>query len=67
MNNDGKFHANPFKALLHPVGMFNTVPEMDLGRFSQLYLDDGVWTYDGRPKRILPEGWASYVAAPAPA
>ncbi|MEP3655252.1 MAG: serine hydrolase [Litorimonas sp.] len=84
MDNDRKFHAYPFKSLLHPIGMYNTVPETDwggdfilssqvwttardLGRLGQLYLDDGVWTYDGKPKRILPEGWADYVAAPASA
>lgn len=84
MDNDRKFHAYPFKALLHPIGMYDTVPEMDwggdfilssqvwttardLGRLGQLYLDDGVWAYDGKPKRILPEGWSDYVAAPAAA
>ena len=84
VDNDRKFHAFPFKALLHPIGMYNTVPEMDwggdfilssqvwttardLGRLGQLYLDDGVWLYDGKPKRILPKGWADYVAAPAAA
>ena len=83
MDNDRRYHAFPFKALLHKIGMFNTVPEMDwggdfilssqvwttardLGRLGQLYLDDGVWAYDGKPKRILPEGWANYVATPAP-
>jgi len=77
-------YSYPFKSLLHPIGMYNTVPEMDwggdfilssqvwttardLGRLGQLYLDDGVWKYDGKAKRILPEGWADYVAAPAPA
>ncbi len=84
MGNDRKFHAFPFKALLHPIGMYHTVPEMDwggdfilssqvwttardLGRLGQLYLDDGVWLYDGKPKRMLPEGWSDYVAAPAAA
>lgn len=84
MDNDRKYFAYPFKSLLHPIGMYHTVPEMDwggdfilssqvwttardLGRLGQLYLDDGVWAYDGKAKRILPEGWASYVAAPAPA
>ena len=84
MDDDRKFHAYPFKALLHPIGMYNTVPEMDwggdfilssqvwttardLGRLGQLYLDDGVWKYDGKPKRILPEGWSNYVSGPAPA
>lgn len=84
MDNDRKFHKFPFKALLHPIGMYDTVPEVDwggdfilssqvwttardLGRLGQLYLDDGVWLYDGKPKRILPEGWANYVSSPAPA
>ena len=84
LENDRKFHSYPFKSLLHPIGMYNTVAETDwggdfilssqvwttardLGRLGQLYLDDGVWKYDGKPKRILPEGWANYVAAPAPA
>jgi len=84
MDNDRKFYAYPFKTLLHPIGMYNTVPELDCGgdfilssqvwttardlsRLGQLYLDDRIWAYDGKPKRILPKGWANYVSAPAQA
>ena len=82
MGTDKRYHEFPFKSLLHKIGMFHTVPEMDWGgdfilssqvwttardlaRLGQLYLDEGVWTYNGKPERILSEGWADYVAAPA--
>jgi CubicO group peptidase (beta-lactamase class C family) len=35
----------------------------DLARLALLYLNDGVW--DG--ERLLPAGWARFVATPAPA
>jgi len=70
----------PYDALLYPIGMYDTWMETDhagnfigssqvyttardIGRLALLYLNDGVW--NGR--RILPEGWAEFVATPAPA
>ena len=80
MSNDRRYHAFPFKALLHKIGMFNTLPEMDWGGDS--VMSSQVWTTardlarlgqlylndgDWNGEQILPKGWANYVAAPAPA
>ena len=70
----------PFTELFWKIGMAHTTPETDwqgnyilssqvwttardLGRLGLLYLNDGIWNGD----RLLPEGWAKYVATPAPA
>lgn len=80
MTDDAAYFAYPFKALLHKIGMTHTFLETDwegnfilssqvwttsrdLARLGLLHLNDGMWNGE----RILPAGWADYVATPAPA
>ncbi|MFC2951915.1 serine hydrolase domain-containing protein [Marinicaulis aureus] len=80
MKNDQQYIEYPFWRVLLPLGMEHTFLETDwngdfvmssqvwttardLSRIGLLYLADGVW----EGERILPKGWANYVATPAPA
>jgi CubicO group peptidase (beta-lactamase class C family) len=71
--------AFPFTELLWRIGMMHTTPETDwqghfilssqvwttardLARLALLYRNDGIW----QGERLLPAGWARYVATPAP-
>lgn len=79
LNDDAAYMAFPFKSLLHKIGMTHTYLESDwegnfilssqvwttardLARLGLLHLNDGMWNGE----RILPRGWAEYVATPAP-
>jgi CubicO group peptidase (beta-lactamase class C family) len=79
VHDDGKFLAYPFEELFWKIGMTRTITSSDwngdflmsgqtystardFARFGLFYLADGVWNGE----RILPEGWAKYVATPSP-
>ena len=79
IGDDAAYRAFPFKSLLHKIGMTHTYLESDwegnfilssqvwttardLARLGLLHLNDGMWNGD----RVLPKGWAAYVATPAP-
>lgn len=79
VNDDPKFLAYPFQELFWKIGMTRTITSSDwngdflmsgqtystardFARFGLFYLADGVWNGE----RILPEGWAKYVATPGP-
>ena len=79
INDDLRYLHYPYRELLHRIGMYNTWMEIDhagnfigssqvyttardLARFGLLYVNDGMW----QGQRIMPRGWAEFVATPAP-
>ena len=80
LGDDAAYHAFPYRALFHRIGMRHTVAELDVG--GNFVLSSQVWTTprdlarfgllllrDGvwNGERILPEGWVEYMRRPAPA
>jgi len=80
IGDDAEYLTFPHRALLHRIGMRDTVPELDpYGNFilsSQVYTTARdlarfgmLYLNDGvwNGERILPEGWVAFAAKPAPA
>ncbi len=80
LGNELDYLRFPYDRLLQRIGMNHTWMETDhagnfigssqvyttardLARFGLLYLQDGIW----QGERIMPSGWAAFVAEPAPA
>jgi hypothetical protein len=79
VDNEARFLSYPYQELYWKIGMTRTITTSDwngdflmsgqtystardFARFGLFYLADGVW----KGERILPEGWAKYVATPGP-
>jgi CubicO group peptidase (beta-lactamase class C family) len=80
MGDPAAYLAFPYRALLHRIGMRDTIPELDpYGNYilsSQVYTTPRdlarlglLYLNDGwwQGERILPEGWVAYTTTPAPA